>query len=270
MMITAIIAAVDHELDPLVRGWKQVNFSHGGKIFHGYEHENLVAVAGGIRSRAAEQTARALVAQYKPQMLISAGVAGALISSLKVGNVITPNVIVDAATGAEYRCDLGGGVLVSAGAIADSHSKPELVEKFHALAVDMEAAAVAGVAGDEQIGFRCVKAISDEADFPMPPLNRFVNAEGGFDTGKFLAWAALRPQVWPRVIKLGRNSKRAAQALCNWLQQHLATDLQPARVVRLNENNVAATKSNIFETQRNGVSGGIGNRVIWKSGDRVI
>jgi adenosylhomocysteine nucleosidase len=242
MSTIAIIAALERELLPLVRGWKQSAFTFGGKSFRVYQddhsREKLVAVAGGIGCCAAELAARAVVAEYRPQALISAGLAGAIIRSLKVGCVITPNVIIDGRSGTEYRCSLGegvvgGGVLVSAGEIAGAGSKPALMEAFHALAVDMEAAGVAEVATEAQIGFCCVKAISDEADFPMPALNRFVGPEGNFQTGKFVAWAAFRPWVWPRVIALGRNGNRATRALCDWLKSHVTSNLQPGRVVRL-------------------------------------
>ena len=227
-----------------MKGWKSSALTHKDHTYHVYEYDNVIAVSGGIGPRPAAAATQAIIAKYRPQMLLSVGLAGALIRSLKVANVITPNVIVDAATGSEYRCESGGGVLVSAGEIAGSKSKQQLVERFHALAVDMEAAGVAAVAAQEQIGFRCVKAISDEADFPMPPLNRFVDAEGNLQTGKFAAWASLRPAVWPRMIALGRNSNRAAQALCAWLKQHLATGLQPSRVVRVSETaGVVTTKT---------------------------
>ena len=152
--------------------------------------------------------------QYRPALLISVGLAGALIRSLKVGSVFTPNVVVDAADGAEYRCTadgnhVSGGVLVSAAEIAGAEAKRELVNRFHGLVVDMEAAGVAKVAQQEQIGFRCVKAISDEADFAMPPMGKFLNAAGEFQSGKFALWAALRPWQWPRIAALARNSKRA-------------------------------------------------------------
>ena len=229
----AIIAALERELRPLVRSWKPATLTHNGRSFPAYQHEDLVALIGGIGCHAAQLAAQAAVAQYAPQMLISAGVAGALMRSLKVGNIITPNVIMNSASGTEYRCDQGGGILVTAGEIAGNTSKQALVEKFHALAVDMEAAAVAEVAKNARIGFRCVKAISDEADFLMPPLQRFVDAEGNFQTSRFLAWAALRPQYWPRVAALARNSKHAAQALCEWLREQLAHGLPPATVVTL-------------------------------------
>jgi nucleoside phosphorylase len=242
MNTIAIVAALDRELKPLVDGWNPSTVVFQGKAFRVFEHkqeqENLVAVAGGIGCRSAELAARAVIAQYRPQALISAGLAGALIRSLKVGCIVTPNVIMDGINGNEYRCTLGegliaGGVLVSASEIAGQESKQKLVENFHALAVDMEAAAVAEVAREAGIGFCCVKAISDESSFPMLPLNQFVTAEGDFLTGKFALWAALRPWIWPRVIVLGRNSRRATRALCDWLKAHVTSNLRPGKVVRL-------------------------------------
>jgi len=221
----AIVAALERELAPFVRNWKSVYFSHSGREFRAYEHESLVAIAGGIGRHAAEIAAKAIMAQYKPQMLISAGLAGALLHSLKVGSVITPNVVVDAATGKEYRSEVGGGVLVTADEIANTQSKATLVEKFHALAVDMEAAAVAEFAQQNGIAFRCVKAISDEADFVMPPLNQFVDETGSFQNGKFAAWAAFRPLQWPKVISLARNSSRASVALRDWLKRNINNNL---------------------------------------------
>jgi hypothetical protein len=190
-------------------------------------------------SKRAEATARAVVAEYHPETLVSAGLAGALMRSLKVGNIVTPNVIVDAASGVEYRCNvggevIGGGVLVSTFEIAEKKSKSELVECFHALIVDMEAAGVAKVAEENDLGFRCVKTISDEFDFPLPPLNRFVDGEGTFQTGHFIRWMSVRPWQWITVLMLGRNSNAAAQALCHWLARALNSGLNAAKVVTLN------------------------------------
>jgi len=231
----AIIAALDREIQPLVRGWQRTDA--------GYRQDDTLVVAGGIGYEAARRAAQAVVKDFRPQMLVSAGFAGALIGTLKVGNVFLPNVIIDGRNGMEYRCNfgegiLGGGILVSAAQIAGSasagcESKKELAEKFHALAVDMEAAGVAEVAREEGIGFRCVKAISDEADFPMPPMNRFISPEGGFNVSGFAAWAIVRPAVWSPVIALARNSNRAARALCAWLEERSADGIQPAQVVRV-------------------------------------
>jgi len=125
-------------------------------------------------------------------------------------------------------------VLVSAAEIAGAEAKRDLVNRFHGLVVDMEAAGVARIAQKEQIGFRCVKAISDEADFAMPPMGKFLDAAGEFQNGKFALWAALRPWQWPSIAALARNSKRAISALSDRLRKDLASGLQSKEIVTLN------------------------------------
>src|SRR5579859_5907577 len=235
----AIIAAMERELAPLVRGWKRATLSSGERTFTFFESDGVVAVIAGIGCKNAEQAARAAVQQYRPSLLISAGLAGALIRSLKAGSVFTPSVVVDAADGAEYRCvadssHVSGGILVSSEEIAGADAKKELVTRFHGLVVDMEAAGVAKVAQQEQIGFRCVKAISDEADFAMPPMVRFIGADGTFQSGRFAAWAAVRPWQWARIAALARNSRRASVALCDRLRNDLASGAQRKEIATLN------------------------------------
>ena len=236
----AIIAAMEREIAPLVLGWQRGTLSSGERKFILFESDGVAAVVSGIGCKNAELAARTVVTQYRPTLLLSVGLAGALIRSLKAGSVFTPNVVVDASDGAEYRCTadgnhVSGGVLVSSGEIAGIEGKRELVNRFHGLVVDMEAAGVARVAQQEQIGFRCVKAISDEADFAMPPMGRFLNATGEFQSGKFALWTALRPWQWARVAALARNSKRATRALCNRLQADLASGSAAREIVTLNK-----------------------------------
>ena len=238
MSKVAIIAAMEREIAPLVRGWQRGTLPSGERTFMLLERDGVVAVVSGIGCKNAEVAARAVLEQHRPALLISVGLAGALIRSLKVASVFTPNVVVDAADGAEFRCTadgnhVSGGVLVSAGEIAGAEAKQELVNRFHGLVVDMEAAGVARVAQEEQIGFRCVKAISDEADFVMPPMGPFVNAAGEFQSSKFVLWAALRPWQWARIAALARNSKRAIAALSDRLQTDLASGLQSKEIVTL-------------------------------------
>lgn len=239
MSKVVIIAAMERELAPLVRGWKKATLSSGDRKFTVFESDGAIAVIAGIGCRNAEQAARAAVQQYRPALLISAGLAGALIRSLKAGSVFTPSVVVDAADGAEYRCvadsnHVSGGILVSSGEIAGAQAKSELVTRFHGLVVDMEAAGVAKVAQQEQIGFRCVKGISDEADFAMPTMARFIAADGSFQSGRFAAWAAVRPWQWARVAELAANSRRATAALCERLRNDLASGAQQKEIATLN------------------------------------
>ena len=239
MSKVAIIAAMERELAPLVRGWKRAALSSGERTFTLFEGNGVLAVIAGIGCRNAELAARAAVQQRRPTLLISVGLAGALIRSLKAGSVFTPSVVVDAADGAEYRCiadanHVSGGILVSSGEIAGAEAKRELVTRFHGLVVDMEAAGVAKVAQQEQIAFRCVKAISDEADFVLPPMGNFLNDAGEFQSGKFALWAALRPWQWARVAALAGNSRRATAALCDRLRSDLDGGAQSKGIATLN------------------------------------
>ena len=70
-----------------------------------------------------------------------------------------------------------------------------MLTKYGADVVDMEAAAVAQVARERGLEFAAVKSISDEADFEMPPMNRFID-DGKFDTRRFLVYVALHPRWW--------------------------------------------------------------------------
>jgi len=244
MSRTAVIAAMEREVKPLIsgkkifgklifgkkpRGWRPRSISDGSRSFRAFEKDELLVVISGIGRGHAEAAARRAVAEWRPAQMISAGVAGALIRSLKAGSVVTPNVVVDAADGKEYRTSVeaggvvGGGILVSAEEIAGGEAKRGLVERFHALVVDMEAAGVARAAADAGVAFRCVKAISDEADFVMPPLKKFVDEEGNFHSGRFALWTMARPWQWAKVAALGSNTAKAVNALCQWLEKNLSS-----------------------------------------------
>ena len=227
MSTVAIISAMEGEIAPLVRDWPVRRFTHEGRTFRVRGQGDFVAIAGGIGRAAATRAANAVMAQYHPQMLVSVGVAGALERELKVGTLFIPSVIVDSLSNIQYRTGLGAGVLVTASQVVDNSAKQQLHHQFQAQAVDMEAAAVVEAARIQGAQFRCVKAISDELDFEMPPLNRFVDAEGRFHTGRFVAWAAFRPRRWPSILQLARNTAKASAALCEWLSYADRMELRP-------------------------------------------
>jgi hypothetical protein len=220
----AVIAAMERELFPLVEGWTRTSFQHAGKVFQCFENGEWVALAGGIGCGCAERAARAVVETCHPQTLISAGLAGALVRGLEAGSVVHPDLVVDATSGAEYRragSSSSGPVLVTAGEVAGPVSKEQLAKRFQAAVVDMEAAGVAKVAMAMNVGFYCVKAVSDEYHFVLPPLNSFVDSEGRFQIVRFAIWAALRPWRWSAILRLARNTSLATRALSDWLRKNL-------------------------------------------------
>jgi adenosylhomocysteine nucleosidase len=217
----AMIAALEREVRPLVKGWRRVEREYEGWRFTFFESGQTVLVCGGIGAEAARRAAEAVIVLYRPELVQSVGFAGALDPALKVGEIFAPSRVVDAKDGSSNETGTGFGVLISAVAVAGVEEKARLAEAYSAQAVDMEAAAVARAAQARGVRFMAVKAISDENNFVMPSLDRFVGGNGQFRTGRFVALTALRPWLWPRVIQLARNGAKASRALCAELERSI-------------------------------------------------
>ena len=214
----AIVAALQREVWPLVRDWRVSELKYSGRAFRFFEQGKAVLVCGGIGSEAARRAAEAVIALFTPEIVYSVGFAGALDPTLRVGDIVRPARLVNSKDGSSVQVQGGSGVLVSFGSVANAAQKTKLRDSFGALAVDMEAAAVAQAAEARGISFAAMKAISDLSDFDLPPTERFVGPDGTFSELQFALFAAIRPWIWPQVLKLARNSSRASRALCESLR----------------------------------------------------
>ncbi len=209
----AIVVALEREIRPLVSGWVRRTREHEGRQFQFFESARATAVCGGIGAEAARRACQAAIELYRPAVVISAGLAGALTAALHVGDVVRPAKVVDAGDGSSVSCAGGEHVLVTAPAVAGVEQKRRLAASYAAQLVDMEAAAVAKGALARGVSFNAVKAISDEADFEVPQVEGAVDAQGKFQTGKFLRSMVLRPWMWGQVWRMAKNSALAARAL---------------------------------------------------------
>jgi adenosylhomocysteine nucleosidase len=216
----AIVAALEREVRSLIKQWRPAERDYDGRKYRFFENDRAVLVCSGVGSEAARRATEAIINLYAPVLVQSAGFAGALDSTLKVGTVLTPICVIDAKDGSRIEAGVGHWVLVSVDQPASVKQKAKLAEAYWAHAVDMEAASVARAAQAHDITFVGLKVISDEADFEMPPMERFIASDGQFRTAAFAAHVAVRPWLWLRVIQLARNSSKAADALCEWLAQY--------------------------------------------------
>jgi len=215
----AIVAAMRMELAPLLdkRQPRKVN---GVALFN---LEWAVVAIGGMGEYCARHAAETVIAEFQPRLLVSAGIAGAISSMLKVGDVGRIREVVEVATGQRYPTNSGEWVLVTVPEVSHPAGKRELRARFGADVVDMEAAAVAQVAQQRGVGFAAVKSVSEEAGFRLPPLQRFIGPKGRFHSGRFLFYVALRPQWWPALARMRKNTTIAATNLCYALE-HLLVD----------------------------------------------
>lgn len=214
----AIVAALEREVAPLVRNWRVREQEYSGKKFRFFEFKDAVVVCGGMGFDAARRATEAIIALHHPSLVLSVGFAGALDERLRAGDLLEPRFVVDSRDGTRTDTGSGSGVLVSFPAVADAEQKAKLGKSYGAQAVDMEAAAVAKGAEARGLRFAAIKAISDEIGFALPPMDRFIAADGGFRAGKFALYAAARPLLWPDILRLAQNSAKAARALGTMLQ----------------------------------------------------
>ena len=229
----AIVAALERELRPLIRHWSPTRIHHEARDFTFYESSYAVAVCGGIGPEAGRRAAQAAIVNYHPEILISAGLAGALVPDLRIGETIFPVVVIDAGDSSRHQTaiqnapigssPLARTVLVSSAEIASAAQKQKLEKAYGAQAVDMESAAVARAAQAHGIPFLTIKSISDELDFELPDVTPFIKG-GQLQTARFALYVAFRPWLWRRVLRLARNTRIASENLCAWLRESVLTN----------------------------------------------
>lgn len=229
----AIIAALEHEVRPLVKHWTRVETQHDGRDFTFYESSYAVAVCSGIGYEPGRRASEAIIARYSPEILISAGIAGGLTAELRVGETIFPLTIIDARDSSRHSTaiehapiagnPLAKTIVVSFPEIADAEQKQKLGKAYAAHAVDMEGASVARAAEAHGLPMIAIKTISDEVDFELPEMMPFFR-DGEFQTVHFILHIGLRPWLWLKVIRLARNTRLAAENLCAWLRESALTN----------------------------------------------
>src|SRR5256886_11599709 len=229
----AIVAAIQRELWPLVKSWRSTALEHEGREFTFYESDYAVAVCSGMGAECGRRGAEAIVVKYSPELVISAGVAGALVAELHVGDTVFPASVIDARDGSRHETSirdaamrnspLARTVLVSFPAVAGTVQKRQLAKSYGAHVVDMEGASVARVAQVHNLPFVAIKAISDNVGFELAELNRFIR-NGQFETTLFVLILLPRTSLCIQMIRLARNTQLASHNLCSWLRESALTN----------------------------------------------
>jgi nucleoside phosphorylase len=205
-----IVAALEREISGLVAGWERADIE--GKNLKIWRREEVVASAVGMGWEKAFSGTNVLVEAFRPELVTSVGFSGSLSTELGVGSVFVPAQVVGFSNREVHQTGFGRGTLVSTAGVAGTGTKVRIASELGALAVDMEAAAVAKACEGSKTRFAAVKAISDGVDDEMEFLQAFVTPVG-FKTGAFLTHVAMRPKLWGALVRLGRNTSRATESL---------------------------------------------------------
>ncbi len=188
--------------------------------------EAVTVVQGGIgpaRARAA------LAAVDDVGLVVSFGFAGALVDRAAPGDLVLPGTVLWEEAGAVRRYDVPSAVLAAATArlpadldrravrgalwsspvvVGTPTAKREAARRLGAVAVEMETAALATVAGERGVALLALRAILDGVDVSLADLPSDLD-------GSWSARARLlaRPKAWPGVVTLARHVPRAAATL---------------------------------------------------------
>jgi adenosylhomocysteine nucleosidase len=215
----AIIAAMAGELKPLVRGWPRES-RHGVDLWRRHHGEDeWIAACAGVGVSAAKRAWEEIEKDGAIDSVFSLGWAGALNEEFAAGHAYRVSGVIDARTG--DRFSVAGqsteGWLVTSDRVANHADKRQLATTYGAGLVDMEAAGVARQAAMRGIPFYCIKGVSDGFLDGLPDFNRFISANGQFQSGQFIFFATLRPWLWPALMRLGKNGKDSAQGIAESL-----------------------------------------------------
>ncbi|MGA8089739.1 MAG: nucleoside phosphorylase [Terracidiphilus sp.] len=223
MTRVAIIAAMPGELKPLVRNWP--HSTRGTTHFWAQrtEEEEWIAACAGAGLDAATRAFAGIEDGGPIDLVLSIGWAGALTSDIAAGRAHNCAGVIDARTGERFPCDAGAGPLwlATSPRVADETEKRRLATTYNAALVDMEAAAIARLAAMRGIPFYAIKGISDSLNAKLPDFNRFIDQKGQFLTRKLVLFALLRPWIWPALIQMGENSRKASQSIAERLHELL-------------------------------------------------
>lgn len=221
-MITGIVVALPEELSTLTS--KKID--KGCCVFI---TDAIVLAYSGAGANNARTASELLIAQGATR-LISWGCAAALSETLKPGDLVLADTLIDA-EGAQIGIHpdwhrftknlLSTTLKVHTGSLAESNSivatgkdKKHRHTQTGAIALDMESVAIAKVAQKNNLPFLAIRAIADPVNMDLPKaITQALNDEGDIVLGKLLSFIALHPAELPGLIKLGLHFNAAKNTL---------------------------------------------------------
>jgi adenosylhomocysteine nucleosidase len=193
---------------------------------------NVDFVITGMGSANAERAVDKILSSEYSFCIVS-GFAGALTAASKPGDVIAPNNIRPSSALGSISCaqnlvksavDDGAKnletMLTTDHVVASAAEKATLAS--FGQAVDMESFSILEVARKKNVPAMILRVISDSFDRDLPvDIDTLVDEQGNVRIGGVVRYLARNPLMVPALVRLGRDSKTAAEALAHFLEAHI-------------------------------------------------
>lgn len=177
----------------------------------------VMLVANGVGKERAAAAVDAAICDFHPEAIISTGFCGALEESLKIADVVAGSGIITNQTNypAQTVGHVFSGPICSVDYIAQTAAQKTRLRQLGGVAVEMEAAGVAGRAQTFKLPFYCVRAVTDLAGEDMAnDFNAALRPDGHFATITILRRSFRHPAArLPELLRLRRRCARAAESL---------------------------------------------------------
>jgi adenosylhomocysteine nucleosidase len=189
-------------------------------------------VITGMGAANAERVADAVISK-KYSFCIISGFAGALKSSVKLTAIVAPERVQNHANGQTEICDHAllnhaskNGSTRIATLLTTDHVVNTANEKSRlstvADAVDMESFTILRAANHKNVPSIVVRVISDSFDRDVPAeLDTIVDPQGHVKIFGVARYITKHPLTVPALVRLGRDSKTAAEALAHFLESYI-------------------------------------------------
>jgi adenosylhomocysteine nucleosidase len=234
-----IIAAMPEETAPLLRkvgpvhrerrlGFNLYRFKHGGR--------DVCLLESGIGMEQSAGATSVLLDSADIGLILNIGLGGAPLPELSVGDIVVAERLLffkerlfseqqglDARFTAACISALHGernfrvypGTSITAAEILDKKALAKLIpSEIRYPVLEMETTAVARVARKGQIPLAAIRAISDGADEELGfSIAEFTDKKMRISPWRVLGTIARKPRIVPQLIRLGLNSRRAAENL---------------------------------------------------------
>jgi adenosylhomocysteine nucleosidase len=189
-------------------------------------------VTSGMGPRRAAQAASTLIEAIHPGLLVSVGIAGAVNADLEIGDVVAArNTCVldqglagpfqtlarlsEAAWQASAQALLAGGARLVSGTAVTTRGSQFIQSQPDGMAnpvLEMETAGIAQAAAQQGIPLLCLRAISDGPRSPIPfDLEAMMDEDYNLRISKIIKTITGHPQMIPQLVRMGRNTAKAAE-----------------------------------------------------------
>ena len=220
MTTVVILAPMQVELAPVVKRLGlarlpgQPRRAHGGRV----GPIDVVACLGGVGPGPAAEATRWAIETHAPVHVLVSGIAGGMDPTLRIGDLVTPETVTDAATGRSWSAT-GVGSDAPAGHIVTTETLLSMAELRPYLddgvvAVDMETSAVAEVCDAAGIPWTAYRGISDLVDEGLvdDTALSLVKTDGTTNVRGVAKLAVTRPRTLMRLAKLNGDTQKATGA----------------------------------------------------------